>query len=639
MVDSGYYSPETLAMRRQLAAAMLQRGSDTSPIGSPWQGVGRLANAMMGGWQLYRQDQREQERRAAADAALLAALGPGAPGGAAIGGGMAADQPARPGFAVGSYGPEMSDGVDPWQGMKPYADAIAGIESDGSGGYGAIGPDTGSGDRAYGRYQVMGSNVGPWTKQYAGQEMTPDEFIASPAAQDQVFRGRFGGYMDQTGNPNDAASMWFTGRPLAQGANAQDMLGTTGAGYVQKFQDALGAAPQAQPGPAQAAQPARYASPQQVPAQTKQMIAALLSNPETAPLARAWIMQHMLPPDPAQQADIDYKRAQIEALGRKDQVTDLDRANTDLARARAEEARGKVGQGPAHVQEYEYYRKQAEAAGQTPKTFEQWSTDMRKSGAAQVTIDTKGDTEFAKELGKGYAKQFFDMRDQAANARESMALYDQAAAALESGVRTGTGGEAENALRRFGVTVLGIGDAEKLAAGELVTAVQNRLALLMRNPDSGMGMPGAVSDRDLTFLRESQPGLGRGPESNRVMIEAARRLAQRKIDLFDMAAAYVQENGRLDAGFDRQVRQFADANPLFADRLNLGGAPAAPAAGRATAAPAQPAAPQAQSRLPPNVTPQDMIDDARNAVAAGYSRKDATDVLRKYGVEIPEDLR
>ena len=33
--------------------------------------------------------------------------------------------------------------------------------------------------------------------------------------------------------------MCFTGRPLAQAANAQDQLGTTGTGYMQKFMGAL----------------------------------------------------------------------------------------------------------------------------------------------------------------------------------------------------------------------------------------------------------------------------------------------------------------------------------------------------------------------------------------------------------------
>lgn len=123
-------------------------------------------------------------------------------------------------------------------GSSDYANAIASIESAGSGDYQAVGPDTGKG-RAYGRYQVMDFNIGPWTEKYLGRRMTPAEFLASPEAQDAVFNGEFGSYVKKYGNPQDAASIWFTGRPLSQGANAADVNGMTGRGYVNKFTNAL----------------------------------------------------------------------------------------------------------------------------------------------------------------------------------------------------------------------------------------------------------------------------------------------------------------------------------------------------------------------------------------------------------------
>lgn len=121
---------------------------------------------------------------------------------------------------------------------SPYSGAISGIESGGK--YDTLGPVTSSGDRAHGKYQVMGENVGPWTKEILGQEMTPEQFLANPYAQEKVFSGKFGQFVKQTGNPQDAASMWFTGKPLAEGADKADQLGTTGRAYVAKFNSALG---------------------------------------------------------------------------------------------------------------------------------------------------------------------------------------------------------------------------------------------------------------------------------------------------------------------------------------------------------------------------------------------------------------
>lgn len=121
-----------------------------------------------------------------------------------------------------------------------WANAIASIESQGSGGYSAVGPQTAKGNRAYGKYQVMDFNIPTWTQKHLGQKLTPEQFLASPEAQDAVFQGEFGASVQKYGNPQDAASVWFTGRPASQGAGRSDILGTTGAEYVNKFNSALG---------------------------------------------------------------------------------------------------------------------------------------------------------------------------------------------------------------------------------------------------------------------------------------------------------------------------------------------------------------------------------------------------------------
>lgn len=122
--------------------------------------------------------------------------------------------------------------------LSSAAAAIKSIESGGD--YSKLGPLTKSGDRAYGAYQVMGANIPSWTASATGQSLTPSQFLASKSAQDAVFNKYFGASVSKYGNQQDAASVWFTGRPLSQGAGASDMLGTTGTAYVQKFNAALG---------------------------------------------------------------------------------------------------------------------------------------------------------------------------------------------------------------------------------------------------------------------------------------------------------------------------------------------------------------------------------------------------------------
>lgn len=123
--------------------------------------------------------------------------------------------------------------------MARAAQAIKNIESSG-GNYGAIGPITRTGDRAYGAYQVMGANISAWTKESLGFTMTAGQFLKDRAAQDKVFAFEFGKLVDKFGNYSDAASAWFTGKPLARGGNLRDVNGMSGNAYVDRFNADMG---------------------------------------------------------------------------------------------------------------------------------------------------------------------------------------------------------------------------------------------------------------------------------------------------------------------------------------------------------------------------------------------------------------
>jgi hypothetical protein len=87
--------------------------------------------------------------------------------------------------------------------------AIAQQESGGS--YSAVGPETAYG-HAYGKYQVLETNIGPWTAQYWGKRLTPHQFLNSPEAQEAVAYGKLKDYWDRYG-ARGAASAWYSGDP------------------------------------------------------------------------------------------------------------------------------------------------------------------------------------------------------------------------------------------------------------------------------------------------------------------------------------------------------------------------------------------------------------------------------------------
>jgi hypothetical protein len=117
-----------------------------------------------------------------------------------------------------------------------YRKGIQSIESGGN--YKAVGPET-KGDHGYGAYQIMGKNVGPWTKDVLGQALTPHQFLASPEAQDAVFDAKFGQYVNQFGEKG-AAEAWFGGPGSVGKTRSMDVNRTTVGGYGDRFMQALG---------------------------------------------------------------------------------------------------------------------------------------------------------------------------------------------------------------------------------------------------------------------------------------------------------------------------------------------------------------------------------------------------------------
>jgi hypothetical protein len=250
-------TPEEIAVQRKVAQAMMAQGSDYSPVQSWSQGAARVAQAIFGGMQA-RDANEAAKANAASETALIGSLfSGGAPTNilppAAAAAATAPAAAASP--AVAASNPDQDPAPITFRPgiTAPTGDAASAIASIESGGkYDLLGPVTKTGDRAYGKYQVMGANVPAWTKAHLGQAMTPEQFLASPEAQDAVFKGQFGQYAQKYG-PEGAAKAWFAGERGMNNPNARDQLGTTVQSYADRFSKAYGGLPYQVAGPAVAA--------------------------------------------------------------------------------------------------------------------------------------------------------------------------------------------------------------------------------------------------------------------------------------------------------------------------------------------------------------------------------------------------
>lgn len=90
--------------------------------------------------------------------------------------------------------------------------------------YSAIGIDTGGGNRALGRYQIMASNVPSWSQKFLGMSIKPDEFLNNREYQDKIATGQLKEYYDTALNnglsDEEAAKYtavsWYAGQGTAE---------------------------------------------------------------------------------------------------------------------------------------------------------------------------------------------------------------------------------------------------------------------------------------------------------------------------------------------------------------------------------------------------------------------------------------
>lgn len=137
---------------------------------------------------------------------------------------------------TGTFSP-LGGGTGSSDPVSAATDAIVSIESGGD--YNAVSKaipsGTYAGQKSYGKYQVLESNIPTWTKEATGTAMTPQQFLASPQAQDAVAKMKIGQLWDKYGNIADVASSWFTGGPASTSKGKVDKTtGMTAEQYIAK---------------------------------------------------------------------------------------------------------------------------------------------------------------------------------------------------------------------------------------------------------------------------------------------------------------------------------------------------------------------------------------------------------------------
>lgn len=181
--------------------------------------------------------------------------------------------------------------------------------------------------------------------------------------------------------------------------------------------------------------------------------------------------------------------------------------------------------------------------------------------AAGIRLQGDAGKKFEEGQGKFFSDTYADLQKGAMDANTKIAKYDRMNQLLD-GVNTGKLTPLGTELAAYANSI-GINVDTKLGNKQAAMALANEIALQLRNPSGGAGMPGALSDKDREFLMSMTPSLGNTPEGNKLLVEGMRKLARRDQDVAKLARQYVAKNGQLDNGFYQIVQDYADSNPLF----------------------------------------------------------------------------
>lgn len=167
----------------------------------------------------------------------------------------------------------------------------------------------------------------------------------------------------------------------------------------------------------------------------------------------------------------------------------------------------------------------------------------------------------SKAVGEFFGKTYADIQSAGASATNKINKVERLNTLLD-GVQTGK-------LTPFGVDVastaasLGFKIDPKLGNKQAADALSKEMALELRNPSGGAGMPGALSNSDREFLMSMTPGLTSDPAGRKLISESMVKLAKRDQDVAKLARDYRKRKGSLDEGFYDELAKFSDANPLF----------------------------------------------------------------------------
>lgn len=182
-------------------------------------------------------------------------------------------------------------------------------------------------------------------------------------------------------------------------------------------------------------------------------------------------------------------------------------------------------------------------------------------GAGQNGDMAEEDSDWDKPMKKAVVKRLEENQTALTTSNTKLSKLAQLGEyTRDPGVYQGFGGDAVGVLKSMGAAWgLNIeGNDETQAAKSLM----NQFALATRNPSAGEGMPGALSDNDLKFIKASNPSLSNSAEGNRKIIDWMTKIEKKNMLMKKEESKFLSSHRTLD-GLAEHMEEFRNSIDMF----------------------------------------------------------------------------
>jgi hypothetical protein len=256
---------------------------------------------------------------------------------------------------------------------------------------------------------------------------------------------------------------------------------------------------------------------------------------------------------------LDVQRGTLDLKEREFSVAQAEKGRIAKGQQQLTDLAAKIGQEAA-------LKQAGRVAAENKVSVSDITKALKDPDRIPISITMGQEKATSQAIGKGIGEQYLKISDAGIAANNKLSKLDRMEQLL-TGVETGKLTPTTTQIAALGKS-FGFDIDPTLDAKQAVEALSNEMALELRNPAGGAGMPGALSDQDRAFLTGMVPGLAKTPGGNKLIIDTARKLAKREQEVARMARAYKKAHGgEFDDGFYDELQEHADKNPLFGPKV------------------------------------------------------------------------